>query len=141
MDNYVYITTNLINGKQYVGDRTYNGDPDKDSYLGRGRPYFERAKKKYRKENSKKEILEFFGTKQEAFDAQEKYINKYNTLIPNGYNINPKWGLGVIGCHSDDTKLKMSISHKNKILSEETKKLISEVNKGKKLSEETKKKI
>ena len=31
-----------------------------------------------------------FKTKQEAFDAQEKYIKKYDTLIPNGYNLSPK---------------------------------------------------
>jgi hypothetical protein len=90
--NYVYLTTNLINGMQYVGDRSCNCDPENDKYIGSGRPYFKNAVKKYRKENFRKKILAEFETKQEAFNAQEKYINQFNTLKPNGYNISPKGG-------------------------------------------------
>jgi len=75
--NYVYLTTNLINEKQYVGDHSTN-DIEKDYYIGSGK-VLKNAIKKYKKENFKKEILEFFPTKQEAFDAQEKYIIQYNT--------------------------------------------------------------
>ena len=48
------------------------------------------AIKKYGKENFKKEILEFCDNKEEAYHLQIKYINEYNTLSPNGYNISPK---------------------------------------------------
>jgi|AntAceMinimDraft_18_1070375.scaffolds.fasta_scaffold03807_15 group I intron endonuclease len=136
--NFVYITTNVINGKQYVGDHSTNNI--NDSYLGSGRPYFERAKEKYGRENFKREILESFDTKQEAFDAQKKYINKFNTLVPNGYNLSPTGGLHVKGCfypnkkHSEETKRKMSIAKKGKKLSEQHIKNLKGKNKGKKHS-------
>ena len=104
--NFVYITTNLINGKQYVGDHSCN-NLEKDNYLGSGKIVLWPAIEKYGKENFKREILEFFPTKQEAFDAQEKYINEYNTLTPNGYNISPKGGHGCKDCWSEESKNKL----------------------------------
>jgi len=63
--NYVYITTNLINGKQYVGDHSCD-NLKKDNYLGSGKPYFQNAINKYGLKNFKKEILEFFTNSKEA---------------------------------------------------------------------------
>lgn len=100
--HYVYITTNTVNGKQYVGDHTTK--KLNDSYIGSGRPIFQQAVKLYGKENFKKEILQFFSTKHAAFNAQEKYIKKYNTLTPNGYNISPKGGHMFKGSVSENTK-------------------------------------
>jgi len=158
---FVYITTNLINGKQYVGDHSTNSL--NEGYIGTGTLII-KAIKKYGKENFKREILEFCNTRYEAFKAQEKYIIKYKTLVPNGYNISPTGGLNEFGRHSEKTKKKISkvTSGKNngmfgKKHSEETKKKWSEKRKGpgssmygkkgencpnfgKKHSEETKKK-
>jgi hypothetical protein len=112
--HYVYITTNLINGHQYVGDRTCNCEPEKDAYLGSGK-LFTKKKKEYGIQNFKKEILELFETKEKAFNAQEKYIIHYNTLIPNGYNISPKGGYGVPGSFlHEETKKKIKTSNKGK---------------------------
>lgn len=131
--HYTYVITNLINGKRYVGDHSTNNLDD--GYLGSGRPYFELAKKKYGKENFKKEILEFFDTKQEAFDAQEKWIIKYKSHISeNGYNISRKGGHNVKNCISEETKKKISQSNKGKKRTEESKKKISDSLKGKKRS-------
>ena len=140
--NFVYVTTNLKNDNQYIGDHSTNNL--NDGYLGSGR-IFLKAIKKYGSNCFKRDILKQFETKKEAFDAQEKYINEYNTLIPNGYNISPKGGNNVKGCHSEETKRKMSINisegKKGKKLSEEHKRKISEGLKGKKHSEKTKKKL
>ena len=151
--NYVYLTTNLINGKQYVGDHSTNNL--NDHYLGSG-IYFDKAILKYGKENFSKQILEQFNTKECSFDAQEKYINEYNTLIPNGYNISPKGGSKYQGSCSEETKKKLSKiwkgrkhSEESKLKmgrpgrkhSEESKKKMSESQKGKIISEETKKKM
>jgi len=137
MIHFVYITTNLINGKQYVGDHSTNDL--NDGYLGSGRPYLQRALRQYGKQNFKKEILEVFPSKKEAFNAQEKYIQKYNTLFPNGYNLSPTGGLGVRGCfsHSELSKARISQSskgisrNKNRKMSDETKQKISISKKGK----------
>jgi len=110
--HYVYISKNLINGKQYVGDRSCNCSPEEDIYLGSGRPAFQNALKKHGRENFEKKILEFFDSKEEAFDAQEKYIKLYKTHISQwGYNISRKGGLGVKSCfnHSKESKEKISI--------------------------------
>ena len=92
--HYVYIITNTANGKQYVGDRTCSVDPYLDKYMGSGIA-IKKAIRKYGIEQFKKEILEIVDTKNTAFDAQEKYIIKYDTLSPHGYNISPKGGYGV----------------------------------------------
>lgn len=130
---YVYITTNLKNNHQYIGDHSTNNL--NDGYLGSGTLLFE-AFKKYGKENFKNEILEFFDTKEEAFAAQEKYIIQYNTLAPNGYNISPKGGHNVKDCISEKTKIKIGKANKGrqtwlgKHHSEESKKKISQNGKG-----------
>lgn len=110
---YVYLITNLINGKQYVGDHP-TCNLKKDYYFGGGL-LINKAKKKYKRINFKKEILEFFPSKQEAFDAQEKYIKQFNTLTPNGYNISPTGGFGVVGCHSEETKKKIGDGTRGKL--------------------------
>lgn len=152
--NFVYISTNMINGKQYVGDHSSNdlNNYNTTNYLGSGLLII-KAKQKYGKENFKREILEFFSTKQEAFDAQEKYIQLYNTVKPNGYNISAKGGNQVVGGVSEETRQKMSLSQtgkkqspetiakrKNKKLSDEHKLKISKANLGKIRSEESKQK-
>jgi len=146
--HFVYVTTNLINGKKYVGD--HSTDNLEDGYLGSGRPTFNNAKKKYGKENFEKKILEFFDTKLEAFNAQEKYIKiEESHVSQNGYNISWKGGHGVKDCISEETKNKLSIATKNWHstigFSEETKKKLSKSLKGKNIgkirSEEFKQRI
>jgi len=109
----VYIITNKVNGKQYVGDHSTN-DLD-DQYMGSG-ILLKKAYNKYNKKIFNKKILEQFNSKEDAFFAQEKWINEYNTLVPNGYNISPKGGNGISGCHSKETieKLRTPKSEKTK---------------------------
>ena len=52
MEHYIYLTTNLINGKKYIGKHF---GAICDSYLGSG-TLLQRAIAKYGKENFKKEI-------------------------------------------------------------------------------------
>ena len=102
---FVYVTTNLINGKHYIGEHvTKNLN---DNYLGSG-VYLGKAFKKYGIENFKREILEYCDSKEAAFKLQEKYIIEYNTLRPNGYNISPTGGICVRGGrHGEETKQKL----------------------------------
>jgi group I intron endonuclease len=102
---YVYLITNIINKRQYVGEHISNNLDD--NYLGSG-VYICRAIKKYGKENFQKQILEEYNSKEEAFIAQEKYIEEFNTLIPNGYNISPTGGIWRSGGrHGEETKEKL----------------------------------
>lgn len=140
--NFVYITTNLINEKQYIGDHSaydLNCAYTK-RYIGSGTG-IKNAVKKYGKENFKRDILEFFLTKQEAYNAQELYIKKFNTLYPNGYNNNQKGGYGVTGLSSKEKSIKLSKIHKGKTISEKHKNAIREFMKTFKHTEETKQKM
>jgi group I intron endonuclease len=150
----VYLTTNLITGNQYVGDHDINAK-EKTFYIGSGIA-LEDAIKKYGRHNFFKEILEWFPTREKAFNAQEKYIRLYKTHVSQGgYNISWKGGLNVQGCmcdeirdkisksnqiacsgekngmfgkhHSEETKLQLQVPK-----SEETKNKIGTANKGKK---------
>jgi len=101
----VYKTTNLINGKIYVGQDSKN-NPE---YLGSG-TIIKRAIKKYGKENFKKDILEICMTKDEL-DDKEKYWIKELKTIENGYNISGG-GDGCLGCkQSEKTKEKRRLKN------------------------------
>lgn len=128
----VYKTTNLINGKIYVGQDSKN-NPE---YLGSG-TIIKRAIKKYGKENFKKEILHFCKNKAEMDEKERYWIERLNT-IKEGYNITGG-GDGCLGCkQSDETKQKRrekNLGEKNpmfgkrlsdKILQERSKKVKKE---------------
>jgi len=148
---FVYLTENLINGKQYVG-QTKKTDTD---YFGSGLLMM-RAIKKYGRKNFKRETL-IECSSQEELDEQEIFwIQALNTLQPNGYNIeNGGNGIDKI---SKKSKEKMSEaqkriwkdplerqkkinSHRGKKHSEKTKRKISESEKGKFVADKTKQKI
>lgn len=80
---YIYLTTNLINGKKYIGQH-YGRLNDK--YFGSG-AIITKAIAEYGKENFIKEILEI--TTQDQIDEVEKYyIQKYNAVEDDSfYNI------------------------------------------------------
>jgi len=107
---YNYITTNIINGKQYVGMHA-SDDIENDQYLGSGHAIL-RAIKKYGRENFKRDILCVSENKEIAHKNEKKLIKEHNTLNPNGYNLSPTGGLGVGGSHSKESLKKMSENRK-----------------------------
>jgi group I intron endonuclease len=77
----IYKTTNLVNGKFYIGKDAKNIK----SYLGSGK-VLKQAIQKYGKANFKKEILEICNTLEELSE-REKYWIKELKAIENGYNL------------------------------------------------------
>lgn len=81
---YVYLTTNQINGKKYIGQ--HYGELN-DSYLGSG-TILKKAIIKFGRENFTKEILEICDDYESLNRAEEKWIAQYNAISsPNFYNI------------------------------------------------------
>jgi len=79
----IYKTTNLINGKIYIGK--YLGS--RPGYLGSG-IVLKKAIKKYGKNNFKRETIETCQSKQELNERERYWINKYNSKDSSvGYNI------------------------------------------------------
>lgn len=120
----IYKTTNLINGKFYVGKDEKN-NPD---YYGSGL-ILNKAIEKYGKENFTKEILETCLSKEELNEREIYWISKLNATI-DGYNI-------ALGGAGGDTYSMNPNLHNIK------EKLTGENNHfyGRKHSEETKRKI
>lgn len=153
---YIYRTTNLINGKDYIGQHLDHGD----EYWGSG-TMLKRALKKYGKENFKKEILEDNILSQEEADKKELYYIKTAKLVGKAeYNeiddrYTPHVRVITNGyIFSQRTRERMSEARKGKkpyVMTEEIKNKISEGLKGntpwnkglscKPLSEEHKNKI
>lgn len=146
MYGFIYITTNLINGKKYVGKRRYSYGWE--FYLGSGL-YLNRAVKKYGRDNFKKEIIDE-AESEELLRAKEKYyIKKFNAIQDkNWYNI-ADGGLGgntISGLNEQDYERFINSireSRKNFKHTPESRKLISQNNawKGKHLPPETRKKL
>ena len=153
----IYLVTNLINNKKYVGMDSLNCP----YYLGSG-IYIKKAIKKYGRENFKKEILQVCETKEELLEFEKYWINFFDAVSDkNFYNIREGGQGGDIRYLLDDDKIeqwKKNISNGQKgkrkgiPLSESNKKGISEglkifyennipPNMGRNQSEETKKKI
>ena len=142
------MTTNLINGKIYIGKCSKK---TKNKYLGSGK-LINRAIKKYGRENFSRKILDDDIENKNLLNEREKYWIKFYdaTNLNIGYNIS-KGGDGNSEGNknrTDDTNKKLSVSLKKyyethsaslegKHHSEETKKKISESNKGKIVSNET----
>lgn len=154
MYGFIYITTNMINGKRYIGQRKFN--KNWETYLGSG-ILLKKAIKKYGKENFCRDIVAIAETREELNLLEQEWIIEYDAVnSDNYYNItyggeggdtrcqlskeerslvmqgenNPMYGKH----HSEETKKKMSESHKGKTLepfTEEHKTKISESNKGK----------
>lgn len=141
----IYKITNLVNDKAYIGqtvrklwERLKEHRKSKNTAIGK-------AFKKYGKESFKIEILANCQSIEELNEKEIYFINKFNTLAPNGYN------LAIGGENSlptKDTKRKMSKKKKgsNHPLfgthrSQETKDAISRGRIGLIVSDETKAKI
>lgn len=113
MKYIVYLRTNLVNGKQYVG-QTKNFQKREREWKCLKHRYANSIlsddREKYGLENFKVEILAIVETREESWDLEQKYIKEKNTKIPNGYNKanGGKTSKGAnLGCrNSKDTEFK-----------------------------------
>ena len=136
MIGYIYLIIDLTNWKKYVGQHHYHLEKLDSNYHGSGTIISKIYKK--RPETLKEVYLKTCYTQEELDEWEQYYIKFYNTLYPNGYNLE-EGGRG--GVPSEDARRKMSEAKKGKRHSDEHRKKLSEATKGKQLSDETKKKI
>lgn len=141
----IYITTNLINGKKYIG-RDSKNDP---TYLGSGHALI-RAMKKYGRHNFKKEIIEECVSFDELEKREEYWLNYYDAgRSEQFYNMHNHSSGGALGMNiTSETRKKLRDFNLGKKLSIETRKKMSESRQGDKNhffgkthSEESRKKI
>ena len=111
----IYMTTNLINGKKYVG-RCSKDERWETGYLGSG-VLLKQAIRKYGCENFERIILEELpnsATLREAIDLEKEWLIKLDCKnSPDFYNMsNDTGGMSAGDKHSDETKEKISDSMK-----------------------------
>lgn len=114
MYGYIYLTTNLINNKIYVGQ--HKAKKFSDKYLGSG-VNIRKAINKYGKQSFKVQLLEWCETQDIADNKELYYIDKFNSRdITIGYNITiggqKRFFTGQT--HTDESKQKMSERAKNR---------------------------
>ena len=86
----VYLATNEMNGKQYVGQTIFTLEERWKKHLysveSESKYYFHRAIRKYGEENFSLSILQVCETKEEMDFVEIFYIAFLNTKAPKGYN-------------------------------------------------------
>lgn len=87
----IYKTTNLINGKIYVG--LHSTDNIDDGYLGSGW-VLKSAIKKYDRENFKREVLLVLSNREEAREVESLLVDKEFASRQDTYNLQ-EGGMGV----------------------------------------------
>lgn len=102
MLGYIYKTTNLTNGKLYIGQhKSTQYDP---KYFGSGKLIL-RAIEKYGIESFTNEIIHVCHTKEEMQDMERYYIDKYQSFpkTGKGYNLTPggEWGDVTYGMNEE----------------------------------------
>ena len=91
---YIYLWTCLKTGKQYVGQHCVKEKKEDPNYwsgycpsaVKRNNRLIYRAIKKHGKRNFKREVLCWCTSLEEANEKEVYYIEKYDTMAPNGYN-------------------------------------------------------
>lgn len=129
---YIYLITNKINNKTYVGQRKCpaNKFPEQDiSYMGSGKIILQ-AFQRYGIKNFSKEILAIAHTKQNINILEKVFIASYRVENKAEYNIANGGDGGVTYIWTEEQKQHLSNLEKGKVFSKETRKKISEAVKG-----------
>ena len=132
----VYKTTNLINGKFYIGQHKTNNL--EDGYLGSGK-LLQRAIKKYGVENFKREILMYCDNQTDMSFYEKQLVE----LSQNSYNLCPGGRGGALRTGvklTEETKQKISTATKSAMTDPELRNRLSIKARNKIVSAETRKK-
>jgi group I intron endonuclease len=144
---YVYIITNRVNGKSYVGQTLRRPIERMRSHRyaaslkfgARSDMVIARAIRTYGWDSFSWRVIEICQS-QELLDAAESYwIEKYRTVSPDGYNI-ALGGRGR-GSVSDETRKRISEAGRGRLVGGDTRKKLSDLMKSRVRSPETAKKI
>lgn len=117
MYGYIYLTTNKINNKKYIGQ--HKATKFNPNYKGSGR-WLRNAIHKYGKANFDTVLLEECADKL-SLDSREKYyISLYNAVVDNNYYNIAVGGSGAqVLFQTEETKRKISAANKGKKRTEE----------------------
>lgn len=144
---YIYVVTNNVNGKQYVGQTTWSvahrwrmhrnaaARNDRD-----GCTVLYRAIRKYGIDAFEVSLVLILNdcAQQSLDEAERTVIKRLKTIVPDGYNLLPG---GSGGSLHPDTKARLSAAHKGRRQSLEARAKMSAAHKGRRFTPEHKAKI
>ena len=139
---FIYITTNLINGKRYIGQKIFDERGRWKYYKGSGK-ILKEAFKKYGRDNFSTNIIDIAYSFEELNEKEISYISFFDAQNSDDYYNLEKGGVNTKEFPKRD-------QHPNhyRIWTEESRRKVSEwskgrisPNKGKKASEETRQKL
>jgi len=137
----IYVITNTVNGKQYVGQTTLTLSKRWSYHVCAAfknpAQVFLKAIVKYGPDSFSMSQLATAESEEELNQKETHYIAQLNSIVPNGYNLTTG---GDRFKHTKETRKKISDAGRGRIVSEETRRKISDHQKGKIRSEEDKKK-
>lgn len=152
----IYKITNNINSKVYIGQtiESLNKRWKRHNWMctqKRNAMIITSALIKYGETNFKIEEIDTAENLDELNNKEKYYISFYNSISPNGYNIQSggnnfrmseetKLKISIANTgkkRTEETRNKLSVSHKGFVVTNETKRKLSETNKGKKPSDNT----
>jgi len=137
----IYKTTNLINGKYYLGK--HQTENLNDDYLGSGSA-IKSAIKKYGRKFFTKEILFVFTTEEEMNRKEKELITEDLVASKNTYNkgVGGEGGPHFKGkTHTKETRERFAKTMRGNKLSEEHRSKISDANRRRTLTAETREKL
>ena len=106
---FVYLITNITNGKRYIGQTTMSLEKRWHFHkILKNCRALHGAIKKYGEKNFIIESIIEPPTVELMNEFEAEYIQRYNTLVPSGYNLTEG---GRVPRHSAETKEKMRRSH------------------------------
>jgi len=144
MINYgiVYLLTNMVNGKRYVGQTTKGLDKRWTRYCwpseATKRMPIVHAIRKYGMVNFERRVLEICASQEHLDDREKHWANDLNAFSPNGYNLRAGAGRGSV---SEETRNKLRILNLGRKASKDARHRMSVSHLGNKMSKATKEKL
>lgn len=134
----IYLITNKIDGRQYVG-QTVQSIKNRWKQHKCSKPKYNsaihHAIKKYGADNFRIEVIDHCNSLEELNKSEQLWIVAFDTLAPNGYNLT--YG-GERPRFTEDVRIRLSVAHTSKRLSQTHKDNISKSSKKPKSKEHKK---
>lgn len=125
MYGVIYLITNLLDGKKYVGQTTRTSEQRFKEHANCKTSLIGKAIRKYGVKNFSVKVLEECNTSEQLNEREKFWITQFDCKVPNGYNQTDGGHNGQV--HTPEARAKISeanIRRKRKKLSDETRKKI-----------------
>lgn len=139
---FIYITTNMVNGRKYIGQKKFDNKGAWKTYLGSGTS-LKQAVKMYGRENFSREIVMIAFSEKGLNLLEIEFIKNHDASESRDYyNISFGGEAFATGTHhSEEARRSISQKLKGRVKSADTRRKLSEAFKGKPLTEDTKRKM